>query len=175
MERESQGEEGQGEGGRRWCPASISALTPRGDGCCLPTRLFAWVFFPGPGNTLAPAPGKLEVPGSSCAWKQPSDKSPSFLALGLEACLMHLPKSPAGPCPSCSRGSITCMKTLPVLASCPSFALSTSPTGISWDCFPDKRLALESSSQSLRLGEPRLRSRCHENQTSRKSQDVLSM
>lgn len=83
--------------------------------------------------------------------------------------------APAGPCPSPSRGSITCKKTLPTLASRPPSAHSHSPPGISWDRFPDKPLALQSSPRSLRLGEPTLRSRCQENQTSRKSRDVLSM
>lgn len=163
MERESQGEEGKAEGGRCWRPARISALTPRGEGCLLPTpALCLRVFFLAATHSCTSS-GRAGSAGELTCLEA---------ALGVSRTSSG---APAGLCPSCSRGSITCKKTLPVLASCPSLALSHSPTGISWDCFPNKLLALESSSPSLRLGEPELRSRCQENQTSRKLRDLLSM
>lgn len=52
------------------------------------------------------------------------------------------------------------------LASSPSSSLSHSPSAMSWGSFPNKLLALEPSSPCLLLGGPKLRPRCHENQTS---------
>lgn len=49
------------------------------------------------------------------------------------------------------------LMTPPGLASCPSFSLSHSPTGTSWNCFPNKLLALESWSRSRLLGEAKLK------------------
>lgn len=121
----------------------ISLVLTSREGCLLPTpaiclRVFSWPWKHSWRQLKASRKcWRVNVPGSSLqpvTKRELEDKYPASLPGGVHD-LRHVSysfrSSPAGLHPSCSRGSITVMMTLPELASCPSFSLSHFPTGIS--------------------------------------------